>query len=478
MTLVANSPAIFTLSQLTGKLSCLTSPNNVLPDVQIQDVVTDSRKITRGCLFVALRGDNFDAHHFLAEVALQGAAAVVVEALPDNYPLPAIIVTNTRQALGEIAHFWRSQFSLPVIGVTGSNGKTTVKEMIASIMLSAFGKDNYLATQGNLNNDVGVPLTLFKLRAQHVAADIELGMNHPGEIAQLAAIAAPTVGLVNNAQREHQEFMQSVDAVAAENGAVLLNLPANGVAVFPANDTYSDLWRSYAGNKKVLTFDVQPINSAKSFDAKRQQADISATVKELDFGSVINVSVNSNVPKTCSINLSAAGLHNVHNALAAFTCCYAIGVEIEAIVKGLENFNPVNGRLQKKQANNGACVIDDTYNANPDSVRAAIDVLALVKNSTILVLGDMGEVGADGPLYHTEIGRYAAQQGIKTLYTLGQLAKKASEAFGQGAQHFDDVEYLNAELKKYVKPDTTVLIKGSRFMKMERVVMHLVQSNN
>jgi len=426
-----------------------------------QGISTNSREIMPGSLFVALRGERFDAHDFLAEVAASGAAAVLAEKVPPDYPLPALLVPDTRVALGEIAAYWRRQFAIPVIGVTGSNGKTTVKEMIASILAAEFGADNCLATRGNLNNDIGVPLTLFRMDAGHKAAVIELGMNHPGEIAQLAAIAQPTVALVNNAQREHQEFMASVEAVAQENGSVISALPADGIAVFPADDPYSPLWRSLAkagGKRKILTFGL-------SLDAN-----VSCTYVPQAFGSAMTVRVGQ---REFSLRLAAAGAHNVRNALAAIACALAIGIHKRAIVQGLESFVPVNGRLQHKRGRDGATVIDDTYNANPDSVKAAIDVLALAPAPRVLVLGDMGEVGSEGRKFHEEIGAYASGRGIDHLLTLGELAASAANAFGARARHHDSLDTLNEAVSTLVAPHTTVLVKGSRFMRMERVVQHL-----
>ncbi len=433
-------------------------------DVVIDRVVIDSRQITPGCLFVALRGDRFDSHDFLADVAAMGAAAVVVEHCPADFSLPAIVVPDCRAAFGEMGRYWRSKFSLPVIAVTGSNGKTTVKEMIAAILQAAVGADAALATNGNLNNEIGVPKTLFRLTDQHRAAVVELGMNHQGEIAQLAAMALPLVGVVNNAQREHQEFMQSVAAVAEENGAVILSLPPEGIAVFPAGDPYTALWRAYAGQRRVITFGLAGSG-----------ADVSCTYHASEFGSTLEVQLPAPA-SVLKIELAAAGEHNVRNALAAIAACHAIACSTEALVRGLQSFMPVSGRLQKKRAHNQAMLIDDTYNANPDSVRAAIDVLAQVAGPTVLVLGDMGEVGSDGPAYHEEIGSYAKQRGLDQLYTLGELACHSSTSFGDGACHFADIDGLLQRLDVCVDSKTTVLIKGSRFMKMERVVTYLMNS--
>jgi UDP-N-acetylmuramoyl-tripeptide--D-alanyl-D-alanine ligase len=450
------------LQQLTASIAGA----RMTRDAAFEGVSTDSRSAPAGALFVALRGETFDAHDFLDQVVARKVAAVVVEKLPENFPLPALVVPDTLAALGRIGNAWRSQFAIPVIGVTGSNGKTTVKEMIASILAASVGEDARLATQGNLNNEIGVPLTVMRLTGAHKAAVVELGMNHPGEIARLAAIAAPTVALVNNAQREHQEFMHTVEAVARENGSVLAALPAQGVAVFPGDDEYTALWRELAGERAVLTFGLS--------DA----CDVRAAYRANTFGAELQVSAPQG---QFGIRLSAAGEHNVRNALAACACALAAGIPVDAIVRGLEAFAPVSGRLQRKQAVNGATVIDDSYNANPDSVRAAIDVLAQSAAPRILVLGDMGEVGTQGPEFHEEIGAYAASRGIESVLVTGALARHvAGKGAGTGAQHFEQFDDLLAALDRQLgsKSDATVLVKGSRFMKMERVVQHLVQSQN
>ena len=433
----------------------------ITTDAAFDGVSTDSRKLAPGSLFVALRGEHFDAHDFLGQI--DGVAAVVAEHLPEGFTLPALIVPDTLAALGAIASQWRSQSAVPVIGVTGSNGKTTVKEMIAAILAQAFGEDQRLATRGNLNNEIGVPLTLFRMTAAHRAAVIELGMNHPGEIGRLAAIAAPTIGMVNNAQREHQEFMHTVEAVAIENGAVLQALPPHGVAIFPGDDEYTPLWHKLAACP-VMTFGLKP-----------DECDVSCVFVNNSvnngFGSDMQVDVAGLHGHHVTVKLAAAGEHNVRNALAAIACTLAAGIDIDVIVRGLEAFQPVGGRLQKKQAANGAVVIDDSYNANPDSVRAAIDVLAIAPAPRILVLGDMGEVGTQGPEYHAEIGAYAHACGIDHVFVTGELTRHMTTA-----THFDQFDELLAalDLKLGSKSDATVLVKGSRFMKMERVVQHLL----
>jgi UDP-N-acetylmuramoyl-tripeptide--D-alanyl-D-alanine ligase len=342
--------------------------------------------------------------------------------------LPAIVVPDTLAALGQVGHFWRARFAIPVIGVTGSNGKTTVKEMIAAILAQAYGEDGRLATRGNLNNEIGVPLTLMRLAPGHRAAVIELGMNHPGEIARLAKIAAPTVAMVNNAQREHQEFMHTVEAVALENGAVLAALPADGVAVYPGDDVYTPLWQALAGARRAITFGLDAAS------------DVTCTHRAGAFGSELAVSarVKDKVAQF-TVNLAAAGLHNVRNALAAIACALAAGVGQQAIVGGLEAFAPVSGRLQRKLAASGATVIDDTYNANPDSVRAAIDVLAASERPRVLVLGDMGEVGTRDASF-TKNRRLRRQPRHRTVLATGELARHLP------ALHFEQFDELLAAL--------------------------------
>jgi UDP-N-acetylmuramoyl-tripeptide--D-alanyl-D-alanine ligase len=440
-------------------------------EVVFTGVSTDSRNVFAGSLFVALRGEVFDAHDFLAQVAEKGVAAVVVEALPQGWSestgVPAIVVPDTLAALGQIANYWRRQFTMPVIGVTGSNGKTTVKEMIAAILAAAHGEEGRLATRGNLNNEIGVPLTLFRMEARQESAVVEMGMNHPGEIGRLVAIAEPTIAMVNNAQREHQEFMHTVEAVARENGAVLAGLPVDGVAVFPHGDEFTPIWEELSAGRRMLRFGLT------------KDAEVSCTFRTGDdfgFGSQMFITIRAGGEEELEqffVNLQAAGEHNVRNALAAVACTYAAGIALEKIKLGLDTFAPVSGRLQKKAAANGAVVIDDTYNANPDSVRAAIDVLSKAAAPRVLVLGDMGEVGTQGREFHEEIGAYAHTQGIEQVLTVGELA---SHMTGTAIRHFEQFGDLLAAVEAAVAPNATVLIKGSRFMKMERVVQHLIGS--
>ncbi len=429
-------------------------------------VSTDSRTAGPGDLFVALKGDRFDAHDFLAEVAARQVSAVLVTRSPGDWRIPALRVADTRVALGALANGWRQRFTMPLVAVTGSNGKTTVKEMISSIFAAAVGDDARLATAGNFNNDIGVPLTLFRLGAAHKLAVVELGMNHPGETEQLAKIAAPTVAVVNNAQREHQEFMATVEAVALEHATVIHALTPDGAAVFPADDAYASVWRVAATGNRVLDFALNT-----------PQRTTAAAVT----GTFVGNRLTSDTPAgRVDIALQVLGDHNARNALAATAAALAANVSLDAIRRGLESFMPVKGRLQVKHAAigalAGATVIDDTYNANPDSARAAIDVLAAQPSPRVLVMGDMGEVGDEGPAFHREVGTYAKERGIDALFTLGAASRDMATAFGEGAQHAADHASLVAQLLQAgYDASATLLVKGSRFMQMERVVLAITQ---
>ena len=416
-------------------------------------VSTDTRSLQRGDLFVALRGERFDGHAFLDHAKSAGAAGALVDrGYTGKAPLPVITVANTKRGLGDLARHWRARFSPALIAITGSNGKTTVKEMLAAILRRHAGTDAVLATAGNLNNDIGVPLTLLRLRPAHRWCAIELGMNHKGEIAYLAGIARPTVALVNNAQREHLEFMRSVDEVAAENASVYTALGDDGIAVVNADDAHAALFRQQAGQRRLVDFGLGAASVTGRYALHPLTSEIRVTTPKGE----------------AQATLAIPGLHNVRNALAAAASAHAVGVPAKAIGEGLAAFRPYVGRLQVKQASGGMTVIDDSYNANPDSVRAAIDVLAACPGPTVLVLGDMGEVGDRGADFHREIGFYARSKGISNLLALGDEMRHAVEAFGAGARHFADVDELAGNVS-----GRTVLVKGSRFMKMERVIAAL-----
>ncbi|HYW58230.1 MAG TPA: UDP-N-acetylmuramoyl-tripeptide--D-alanyl-D-alanine ligase [Polaromonas sp.] len=429
--------------------------------LQFQRVHTDTRSLKPGDLFVALKGERFDAHDFLAQAKVQGAvAALAQQGLTDD--LPGLLVDDSKLALGQLAAGWRSRFSLPLIAVTGSNGKTTVTQMIASI-LRAWKHDGAFATEGNFNNDIGVPLTLLRLRDSHQIGVVELGMNHPGEIAYLAGMTQANVALVNNAQREHLEFMATVEAVAHENGVVISALPASGVAVFPADDAYTSIWKTLAESRATLTF------------AESGSADVTGDARWTGGGWQVKATTPHG---TFDFSLQVAGRHNVKNALAATACASAAGVPLAAISAGLCAFMPVKGRSRAVQldiAGRLITMIDDSYNANPDSVRAAIDVLAELPGPRLLVLGDMGEVGDRGPAFHAEVGLYARERGIEQVFTLGQQSADTSRLFGAGHHFGDDIEVLQAAVVSALPDLRSVLVKGSRFMKMERVVQAVTQ---
>jgi len=460
----------------------LAQAHALLPDstlvgyagTEIERVHTDTRTLQPGDLFVALKGERFDAHDFLEQARAAGAVAALVEraqgARLGETAMPGLLVKDTLTALQSLATAWRARMQLPLIAVTGSNGKTTVTQMIASMLRMWLG-DAAFWTQGNFNNHIGVPLTLLGLRQEagapdarwHRAGVVELGMNHPGEIAQLAAMTAPTVALVNNAQREHQEFMHSVEAVALENGAVIEALGSSGTAVFPADDPQASVWYRLAGERPTMTFALQGA------------ADVTADAAWGNGGWQVLLRTPGG---STSARLRVAGRHNVKNALAATASALAAGCPLDAIVRGLEAFQPVKGRSQIQTLRRGdvnVTLVDDSYNANPDSVRAAIDVLAELPGPRWLVLGDMGEVGDQGPAFHREVGAYAKARGLDALWTAGSSSADAARAFG-AARHFETVQALLGALGD-APACSSVLVKGSRFMKMEQVVAALMHSN-
>ena len=451
--------AMFSLREAAALIPAATVVGD--DGVAFEHVSTDSRTAGPGDLFVALKGDRFDAHDFLPDVAARHVSAALLTRAPADWQVPSLKVADTRAALGSLAHGWRRRFTMPLVAVTGSNGKTTVKEMIASIFAAAVGSESRLATAGNFNNDIGLPLTLFRLTSAHRLAVVELGMNHPGETALLGKIAEPTVAVVNNAQREHQEFMATVEAVALEHASVIHSLAPDGVAVFPADDAYAGIWRVAATGNRIIDFALN--NDGRTTEAAVQ-------------GNFAGNQLSIDTPEGhLDVTLQVLGDHNAHNALAATSAALASGVSLDAIKRGLESFGAVKGRLQVKRAAlgalAGATVIDDTYNANPDSMRAAIDVLASRPSPRVLVMGDMGEVGDNGPVFHREIGAYAKERGIDALYALGDASRDACTAYGADAHHVDDVATLVAQLLQGgYGPSATLLVKGSRFMKMERVV--------
>ncbi len=436
-------------------------------DAGFNAVGTDSRAVTPGMLFVALKGERFDGHDYVREVLAKGAAGAVVEQAfaAANPGLPLLAVNDTRLALGQLAAAWRARFVIPLIGITGSNGKTTVKEMCAAILRAHFGgaAESVLATQGNFNNDIGLPLTLLKLRATHRAAVIEMGMNHPGEIDYLTRLAVPGVALVNNAQRAHLEGLGTVQDVALAKGEIFAGLAADGIAVFNADDPQSGIWRELARERRQVSFGLD------------QAAELRGRFEAHGLGGRLGV---DSPWGELDIDLAVPGRHNARNACAAAAATLAAGASLTAVKQGLEAFAGVKGRLQRRQGCNGALVVDDSYNANPDSMRAAIDVLASVPGKRIFIMGDMGEAGAAAGQFHDEIGGYAKSHGIDRLFCLGDLSLAAARNFGAGGHHFERIEDLLKALPGELDAQTTVLVKGSRFMKMERVVEAILEKDS
>lgn len=426
-------------------------------------VGTDSRKLTAGQLFVALKGETFDGHLYAEQALKDGAAAVMVQGdFAEHQALSkALVVDDTYQALGQLAAYWRDQFDYPVIGVTGSNGKTTVKEMLASVLkANCLHGEEVLSTVGNLNNHIGMPLTLLNMTEDHAYAVVEMGMNHSGEIRYLTHIAKPNVVVINNAGNAHLGELGSYEAIAQAKGEIIEGVADDGTVILNADDRFYPMWKALAGDKKVITFGIKALS------------DVSASYQ-------LNVSNSEMQIKTplgsVAVCLPSPGLHNVMNALATTACAVAVSVSLQAIKQGLEGFVMAKGRLQYQVGLNGAVVIDDTYNANPSSMKAAVDVLKQHQGKTILVLGDMGELGVDEKAMHREVGDYAKAAGIQHLYTLGNLSKEITNAFGEGATHFSEIADLVSILKQVMQQDVMVLVKGSRFMAMERVVHALTK---
>jgi UDP-N-acetylmuramoyl-tripeptide--D-alanyl-D-alanine ligase len=424
-------------------------------DAPYESVSTDSRTLARGALFVALRGERFDGHRFLDAARAAGAAGAIVDAdSAGTAPLPVLVVGDTRRALCDLARHWRARFSPALIAIAGSNGKTTTKEMLSAILHAHAGEAAVLATAGNLNTDIGVSLTLLGLRARHRICAIELGTNHRGEIALLAGIAQPTIAVVTNALRDHLEFLGSVEEMAEENADALRALPPDGIAVVNADDTQATRFRRAAGARRIVDFGLEAA------------AMIGATVTLDALSSEVAIRTPAGALTT---RLSIPGLHSVRNALAAAACAIAAGVAPAAIAAGLAAFRPATRRLQVKPLPGGTTLLDDSYNANPDSVRAAIDVLAGCPGPTVLVLGDMGELGPQGATFHREVGAYARARGIARLVALGEATRASVDAFGEGALHVDDV----AAAAEAARAGATILVKGSLFMGMDRVVAAL-----
>lgn len=426
-------------------------------DGEFKNISIDSRAIQSGDCFIAITGEVFDGHQFISDVSKKNAAVVVVSQDVD-VNIPVIKVKDTRQALKDIAHFYRENAQIPVATITGSCGKTTTRALLENILKQ---RGKVLASKKSFNNDIGLPLTLLQLNASHDFAVLEIGTNHPGEIAHLSQIAKPTMATVTMIAPVHIEYFHTLDAIAREKGAIFESLTADGVAVINVDAAFADLWKKMAGTRRIITFGCHHTADVMARDIQTLPNGQTHFTLQLP---------NQNT----KINLPLLGEHNVMNALSAAAMAFAMQIPIQAIQTGLETIMPEYGRMVEKKGCHGAIIIDDTYNANPASVKAAIMLLTHRSNQSILVLGDMKELGAQSQNLHEEVGLFAKQANVKKLFCYGKDMVFTAKAFGDQAQHFDDYETLIHALKQSVTPDSVVLIKGSRSMKMETVVDALV----
>ncbi len=428
-------------------------------DVEFTSVSIDSRSLRSGSLFAALKGPNFDGHAFVHGAITQGALGILVDH-ELSVPVPQVVVGDVLAALSQFASVWRQQFTYPVIAVTGSNGKTTTKEMLGAI-LSQRGET--LVTSGNLNNHIGVPLTLLNMSAVHQAAVIEMGASSRGEIAHLTALVRPTIGLVTNTGSAHLEGFGGLDGVGQGKGELFSGLSADAVAVMNVDDDYSGYWRGHCGTQNIITFGV---DHPADFSASK----VLAHHDEEGFKTRFEMTTPQG---QCGVSLQLAGIHNLRNALAAAAAACAAGATLAQIKTGLEAMRPVGGRLQPKPAIHGAMMIDDSYNANPNSVRAGIDALKSRGGRAWLIFGDMLELGSGAQQLHTEIGSYARAHGVERLFAVGGYSQHTVDAFGQGAQWFPSLDELITAVNATLEPGVTVLIKGSRGNRLERAVAAL-----
>lgn len=469
-------PPVSTLGEVAAMLQGALLPGSVLPgkvlseempsekiqiaDMHFSGISTDTRELKAGQLFVALTGPSFDGHEFVAQARLKGAAgAVVSRALSVNEldKFPQIMVTDTQLAFAQLAGNWRAQFDIPVVAITGSNGKTTVKEMVATILSQ---RGEVLATQANFNNEIGVPRTLLRITEKHVAAVVEEGASHPGDIAYLTKFVQPTVALVTNAAGAHLQGFGSLDAIAKTKGEIFEGLADGGVAVINADDVYADLWRGQAGECTVISFGSATDADVQGEVGEDGRLQISTKAGEL------------------AAHWALEGRHNVMNALAATAAALAAGASLAEIKAGLESVVPVAGRLERKRAIKGAEILDDTYNANPASLVVALDVLAERNSDRYLALGDMAELGEESVSFHEQAGRQARDKGVHRLYAVGEYSRYAALAFGEDGQHFPAQEQLVSQLREDLHEKVTLLVKGSRSAHMERVVAALSATDN
>lgn len=431
-------------------------------DVTFTGCSTDTRSLKNGELFIAIKGEHFDGHDFLREAREHGAVAAMIDSDIQQDELPLLKVANTRQGMGKLAQHWRGQFDIPLVAITGSNGKTTVKEMLVAILGI---KANVLSTRGNLNNDIGVPLTLFGLGNEHAYAIIEMGANHPGEIRWLSHIARPTVAVITQCAPAHLEGFGNVEGVARAKSEIYEGLDKQGIAVINADDDYADFWRGKINDLQQLSFGIE------------HNADVSAKIISGASADDKNRFLLNTPDGSVEILLPLLGQHNIMNALAAATCAIGLGISLTTIKQGLEKMKPVKGRLEIKTGINNSRIIDDTYNANPASLAAAINVLNRFNGKHWLVLGDMGELGPESETIHAMAGEDAKGRGVDRLFATGKLSQLAVKSFGKNAIHFETKEDLSARLKSEITSDVTLLVKGSRAMQMEKVVNSLEIQN-
>lgn len=419
---------------------------------EIASISIDSRTIQPGDLYLAIKGERLDGHDYIKNAVENGAVAIVGEKRTEDVNVPQFIVKNTLEALTRLATYHRSRFTCPVIALTGSNGKTTVKEMLAAIL----PKPSF-ATQGNLNNHIGVPLSALKLNATHQFAVFELGANHLGEIAQTVEIVKPKVALINNIAPAHIEGFGSIEGVAIAKGEIHQGLTPGGTAVINDDDEYAHFWDTYLDDKNVVRFSVDKPADITAHDIMISENGCAGFILETPKG-------------RSEIQLKVFGRHNISNALAAAACAYSLGISLTHIQNGLNQFTGVQGRMTELQGVAGSLVIDDTYNANLSSVLSALGVLSLKKGKKILVLGDMGELGQWAKQHHQKVGRAAQELGVDDVYTYGSLSRETSLAFGKNEHHFEEHQALVESLLKQIDESTIVLVKGSRMAKMENVV--------
>lgn len=453
---------------LLSKCAAATTGTLINGDCEFSRLSTDTRSIKLGDLFVALRGERFDAHAFLQQAAEAGACALVVERADESLPLPQLVVQDTTKALGQIGAAKRAEFKGVLVAITGSSGKTTVKGMLASILANC---GTVKATRGNLNNHIGVPLTLMTLQAEDQFAVVEMGANGLGEIAYLASLANPAVALVNNVMPAHLEGFGSIRGVAQEKGQIYGPVRAGRNAVINLDDDFADYFIEQSVGSRRWGF------SANDLRADMPEGMTLVLARDIaldDLGcATFNLEINK---ETTPVQLAVMGRHNVSNALAAATCAFAAGASAQAVQQGLASFRGEPGRMQLCSAWNGATLVDDTYNANPGSVRAAIDFLSNRKQPTLLVLGNLGELGDEAVQSHAALGVYARQKGVGRLVTCGHLAKEATTAFGDNAKHFESQSELADWLKQQLPASAVVLVKGSRSSRMENIVKALCQA--